>query len=458
MEKSCGVTATFSTAALPPALDGVEGARADERQPRRARPAHVDEDGVAERGPFRDECAPVEREVRQVPVEAGIEPGGQSGCDIGREHGGGEEHVLGAGLGDDGLERVDARLRQRRLEGGIVDDVDRGGAVRARGGGDARDAVPTTTPATSPPSAAARESTPSEPFWIAPSWCSRKTSVVTESFLPASQSTSFSAAEPSSSILTWSPFAGGGCSASTSVREPASGPLRLGADLGQRQRLGRLRLRAHDPLQRRVARLVDRVRDRHDRRQRRRDHVVAELGLALARDRPPSTVELCDLRDQRPAKPVGDGGPEDGAVGVARLLAEEDEIGLLALERLREHVARRHEVGARGRIVGDEQRPVGPHRERLAQRVDGLRGPDEATTTSPSLRLLDPERLLDGVTSVALSAPSPERSSRLVAGSMRRTEVASGTCFTQTTIFTAKSLAGVALASRHKRGRVHGLW
>ena len=41
------------------------------------------------------------------------------------------------------------------------------------------------------------------------------------SFFSASQSTSFSAAEPSSSILTWSPFAGGGCSAITLVREPA---------------------------------------------------------------------------------------------------------------------------------------------------------------------------------------------------------------------------------------------
>jgi hypothetical protein len=43
------------------------------------------------------------------------------------------------------------------------------------------------------------------------------------------------------------------------------------------------------------------------------------------------------------------------------------------------------------------------------------------------------------LTSVALSAPSPERSSRLVAGSIRLADVASGTCFTQTAIFMLKT-------------------
>src|SRR5205823_6162278 len=56
------------------------------------------------------------------------------------------------------------------------------------------------------------------------------------------------------------------------------------AEVGERERLLRLLLRAHDPLQRRVARLVDRVRDGDDGRERRLDDVVAELRLPLAAD------------------------------------------------------------------------------------------------------------------------------------------------------------------------------
>ena len=103
------------------------------------------------------------------------------------------------------------------------------------------------------------------------------------SLFSARNSTILSGAEPSSSILTESPRGGGGVSASTVVREPASPTCAgLDAEVAERERVLRLLLRAHDPLQRRVARLVDRVRDGDDGRQRRGDHVVAELGLALA--------------------------------------------------------------------------------------------------------------------------------------------------------------------------------
>src|SRR5439155_18513182 len=104
------------------------------------------------------------------------------------------------------------------------------------------------------------------------------------------------------------------------------------------------------------------------------------------------------LRDERAAQALGDGGPEDGAVGVAGLLAEEDELRILALQRLREHGARRDEVGAFGRLVRDEQDAVGAHRERLPQRLERPRRPerddDDLRVRDP---LLDPERLLDGV-------------------------------------------------------------
>ena len=65
-------------------------------------------------------------------------------------------------------------------------------------------------------------------------------------------------------------------------------------------------------------------------------------------------------------------------------------------------------------------------------------GPTETTTTSPPRASLMRSASSTAFTSVALSAPSPVRSSRFVAGSMRRVAVASGTCFTQTAIFIAR--------------------
>ncbi len=113
-------------------------------------------------------------------------------------------------------------------------------------------------------------------------------------------------------------------------------------------------------------------------------------GLAVDR-------QLGDLRDHRPPEPIGDGGPEHGAVAVAGLLPEQHEVGRLALERHGERVARRHEVRPGCGVVGDEDRPVGAHRERLAQRLERLLGPEGEHDDLAALRLLEPERLLDGV-------------------------------------------------------------
>ena len=117
----------------------------------------------------------------------------------------------------------------------------------------------------------------------------------------------------------------------------------------------------------------------------------------MTRSEPPSTVELGGLRDDGAAQPLGDRGPEHGAVGVGGLLAEEHEVGALALERLREDRARRDEIRARGARVGDEHGAVGAHRERLAERVGGLLGPERDDDDLGVGVALEPQRLLDGV-------------------------------------------------------------
>ena len=92
---------------------------------------------------------------------------------------------------------------------------------------------------------------------------------------------------------------------------------------------------------------------------------------------PVGGLEARGLGDHWETKPVGDGRPEHGAVGVAGLLAEEDDVGALALERLGERLARRDEVRAGEPFVGDVDGAVGADRERLSQRVGGALGAHE---------------------------------------------------------------------------------
>ena len=88
-------------------------------------------------------------------------------------------------------------------------------------------------------------------------------------------------------------FGGGGFSASTLVREPSSPTRdRLDAGVAGRDLVERLLLRAHDRLQARVARLVDRVADADHGGQLDLDGVVAVLGLALAVSLPSSVSIL----------------------------------------------------------------------------------------------------------------------------------------------------------------------
>ena len=77
-------------------------------RPRRRRPCR------RAPGARRRARSPSSAQVGEIPVETGAEPRRETGRDIGGEHGGGEEHGVGAGLLDERGERVDTRLRQRR--------------------------------------------------------------------------------------------------------------------------------------------------------------------------------------------------------------------------------------------------------------------------------------------------------------------------------------------------------
>ena len=208
---------------------------------------------------------------------------------------------VGARSRDDRRERVDARLRQRRLERGVVDDVDRRRAVRAGRRGDARprpaddDARDVAAERRAP--SRARRATP---FWSSPSWCSRKTRVAHRSFFSARKSTIFSAAR--AVVLDLDLVALGGrrrrARGPPCASRPSPARVGLDAEVGERQRLLRLRLRAHDPLQRRVARLVDRVGDGDDGR-------AAAPRSRRSRTRSgacPCTVAAVDRRARRPAR------------------------------------------------------------------------------------------------------------------------------------------------------------
>ena len=82
---------------------------------------------------------------------------------------------------------------------------------------------------------------------------------------------------------------------------------------------------------------------------------------------PIGQLEAGGLGDEGQAQTLCERAPENRAVGVAALLADEDQVGRLALDGLRQDLGGRDEVGARGRVVRDENGPVRSHGERLSE-------------------------------------------------------------------------------------------
>ena len=173
----------------------------------------------------------------------------------------------------------------------------------------------------------------------------------------------------------------------------------LDADVADGVRVERLLLRAHDRLEARVARLVDRVTDADHGRQLDLDGVVAVLGLALAGDLAVGGVHLDHLGQRRHLQVVGHDCADRVALAVVRLLAQQDQVGALLLEHLGQGVARGGDVGALEGVVGKVHRAVGAQGDGLVQGADGAvgahrHGDDLLDVGSALLHL---HRSLDGV-------------------------------------------------------------
>ena len=279
-------------------------------------------------------------------------------------------------------------------------------------------------------------STPSEPGDSAPSWCSRRQRRLIRARAPPGSRRCLRGG----AVVLDRDRAGTGRrradaehDRSASRRRPPR--RRDDPEVGRGQRLERLLLRAHHPLQRGVARLVDRVAHRDDRGQRRLDHVVADFGLAFdPHDDAVVEGELRGLRHERQLQPLGHRGPEHGATAVGRLLPEQHEVGRLALEHAGEHAARRDQVGA-GDAPRRRRAPRGrrPCRDRCATTRSPPRAPSRRPRPRRSPASFSRNASSIAFLSVALSSPGPLRSSVPESGRMRR--VPHGTCFTHTAIF-----------------------
>ena len=172
------------TSAVPPDSTGSNAPGAHQRDPGSARPPDVDEHGVPERRALPDERP----SSRRKSVTSQFRPASsraESPAATSAASTEAPKRTVSASVAATTASSASTRGCGRGASNaGLVDDVDGGRAVGSGRAATSATPLPTTTPATSPPSEAAFASTPSAPFWMAPSWCSRKTSVVTAASSP----------------------------------------------------------------------------------------------------------------------------------------------------------------------------------------------------------------------------------------------------------------------------------
>src|SRR5437764_5145460 len=173
---------------------------------------------------------------------------------------------------------------------------------------------------------------------------------------------------------------------------------RVDTQVGDGERLDRLLLRGHDALERRVARLVDLLADAHQRGQLRLEVRDAVLGLAGRLDRGALDGQLADIGHLRQAEQLGDDRRDGATASVRGLVARDDQVVAAGLrDGGGEDLRGRDRVRAVKHRVGDVDRLVGAHGQRLA---DGVGRAIRAYRDHGDLALagfLDLQRLFDGL-------------------------------------------------------------
>src|SRR5580692_7973920 len=171
----------------------------------------------------------------------------------------------------------------------------------------------------------------------------------------------------------------------------------LEADVRHAQGLDRLLLRRHDPLERRVAGLVDLLDHAHDRRQAGLDPVVAVVGLPVDGDRGPVHVHLAGERQLRHAEPLGQHRSHHAHPGVGGLRAQDHQVEPDPAEHRGERRRRRERVRPVQRVVKKMDRLVRAHRQRLADRLARLLRAHGQDRHLAAVRLGQAQPLLDRV-------------------------------------------------------------
>ncbi len=264
-------------------------------------------------------------------------------------------------------------------------------------------------------------------------------------FLAARNSVSAVAPEPSSS-LTISPAVRGGRAvvSSTSLHATdrptwAASTPRSASD----ERLQRLLLRRHDPLERRVAGLAGLVGHRQHQRQRRADHLGR--GVAVALDPDLVALGLDDRRQRhlRPAQPLGEHRRDDAHRAVGRGHAAHHQVDLRVARRASRPPwpaparsrSRRSRRSRRRRRARPGRTPICSALRTASRAFSGPTVSAVTVCSSSSRFSVICRACSTAYSSSSDSRPSTPTRSTVPSDSKCRSAVASGTCFTQTTMF-----------------------
>ena len=263
--------------------------------------------GVLEDRALGDELAVLDADARDLHAHAGVEPRGQAGADLEAEQAAAEQRVAVAVVLDDLRHRVDDGLREAL---GALDAEDLRRAVAAERGAAGRRQAGRVAEHERVALAAELARQPRALGDGAERVLVERAVVVqrvdqdpahASSFLSSSHATICSTVvvrvlvlDDPARLLGGGRLEVGAVGAGVVVADAVG----LDPGVGDALRLERLLLRAHDRLQRRIARLVDRVADRDHGGELDEHGVVAVLGLALAAQRAVLDVDLDHLRQR----------------------------------------------------------------------------------------------------------------------------------------------------------------